>query len=63
MSMSNILKIGLYACNTNSPLTFRRRVLLFGIMVAFGVYITQKASDHLYRLGVKGQCHIYIKSV
>ena len=39
------------------------RVFIFGTMIAYGVYITTKVSDHRYDLEVKVQGHIYLKSV
>ena len=38
-------------------------MFIFGTSIAFGVYITMKVADPGYNLGVKGQGHIYIKSV
>ena len=44
-------------CNTNSSYKFCCRVVIFGTMIAYGMKITAKVSDHRYDLGVKGQIY------
>ena len=36
-------------------------VHILHVMIAYGVFITKKVSDHCYDLGDKGKGHIYFK--
>ena len=50
-----------YTKNLCGPLL--RRVLLFGTMIDYGVYIARKSLNHYYDLGVVDQSQLYLKSV
>ena len=45
------------------PLSFSDEVCLLNTMIAHDALIRMKGPDDQYKLGVKGQCQINIKSV
>ena len=54
------------ASNANSFYIFRRKMLIFGTIIAYYVYIATNVSDRWYYLGDNAQsqmCQIYVKSL